>query len=167
MILPDPESEPEAVEIFGADANRLDELRSTRRDHLGNLVQSFIDENGGWPLRCCLADSEAGDELAIVAWSPFPWSGAYAEVGPIVIHSRDCAGRSGNGVPTQFLSRRQLVRPYGRDRRIAYDRIVIVEADGSLPAVLADLLTDGHIEFAHVRNVLSGCYSFTAQRAGA
>jgi hypothetical protein len=64
------------------------------------------------------------------------------------------------------LARRQLVRPYGRDRRIAYDRVVIVEPDASLPSVLAGVLADDGIDFALVRNVLAGCYSFTARRAG-
>ena len=45
-------------------------------DHAGNPIEPFVDEAGGWPLRCCLGDSEPGDEIAIVAWSPFGWTGA-------------------------------------------------------------------------------------------
>lgn len=48
----------------------------------GNPIESFIDDGGGWPLRCCLADSALGEEIAIITWSPFPWTGASVEVGP-------------------------------------------------------------------------------------
>jgi Protein of unknown function (DUF1203) len=153
------------VRISGADPDRLAELWERGVDHGGNVVEPFVDDDGGWPLRCCLTDSKPGDELAIVAWAPFEWRGPYAEVGPIVIHGRPCAGVTTDGVPPQFLERRQLVRPYGYDRRIAYDDIVIVEADGSLPDVLADVLSRDGIELALVRNVDAGCYSFTATRA--
>jgi Protein of unknown function (DUF1203) len=153
------------IEVIGAEPVALAELRATGVDHAGNPVVPFVDREGGWPLRCCLTDSARGDELAIVAWSPFPWRGAYAEIGPIVVHAGDCGGTLGNQVPAQFLARAQVVRPYGTDHRIAYDKALLVEADGSLPAKLGDVLADGEIEFVHVRNVLSGCYSFTARRA--
>ena len=152
------------IEICGADPARLADLRRTGVDHGGNAVEPFVDRDGGWPLRCCLTDSLPGDVLAIVAWGPFEWRGPYAETGPIVVHADPCGGVAGDGVPPQFLTRRQLVRPYGTDRRIAYDDIVIVEPDGSLPDVLADVLSRDGIEVALVRNVLAGCYSFTARR---
>jgi len=153
------------VEVISANPSQLAALRSTGTDHGGNPVEIFVDRDGGWPLRCCLTDSQIGDRIAIVAWSPFPWSGPYAEVGPIVIHAADCGGRQTKSVPAQFLNRRQLLRPYGHDERIAYDDIVIVEGDGSLPDALATLLSHDHIDFVLARNVQSGCWSFTAQRA--
>jgi hypothetical protein len=154
------------IEIQGADPEQLRQLRSSGVDHNGDPVEPFTDHEGGWPLRCCLTDSTPGDELAIVAWSPFPWRGPFAETGPIVIHAHPCRGVEVSDVPAQFLTRRQLVRPYARDRRIAYDRLLVVEPDGSLPTVLEDLLGDDDIDFVHVRNVLAGCFSFTAQRSG-
>ena len=150
------------IQITGADADELATLRTRGVDHGGNTVRPFVDRDGGWPLRCCLTDSIAGDVVAIVAWCPFPWRGPYAEVGPIVIHAQDCPGVTGDGVPHQFLHRRQLVRPYGHDRRIAYEDVSIVEGDGSLSDVLAETLNREHIAFVLVRNVLAGCYSFTA-----
>jgi hypothetical protein len=154
----------DGVAVWPANASQLAELRHHGIDHSGNPVVVFADVEGGWPLRCCLRDSTAGDRLAIVAWSPFPWSGPYAEVGPIVIHASDCGGRTATSLPVQFLTRPQLLRPYGYDRRIAYDDVVIVEGDGSLPDVLVDLLSRDHIDFVLARNLLAGCYSFTAVR---
>jgi hypothetical protein len=152
------------IEIVGVEPDRLAELRTTGLDHSGNPVVPFIDQDGGWPLRCCLTDSIAGDELAIAAWSPFPWRGPYAEVGPIVVHARPCAGPASPDVPDQFLSRSQVLRPYGADCRMVYDKLLLVEPDGSLPERLAELLDHDDVDFVHARNVLSGCYSFTARR---
>jgi hypothetical protein len=153
------------VEIDGADLAELTVARSSGIDHGGNPVEPFVDAEGGWPLRCCLTDSEPGEQLAIVAWCPFPWSGAYAEVGPIVVHAVACAGPITSGLPGQFLSRPQIVRPYGHDRRIAYDHAALVEPDGSLPTVLRGLLSRDEVDFVIVRNVKAGCYSFTARRS--
>ena len=150
--------------ITGLDPQQLAALRRDLVDHGGNSVEPFIDDAGGWPLRCCLRDSHAGDRLAIVSWNPFPWAGPYAETGPIVIHVDECDVERRTVVPEQFHVRRQLVRPYARDHRIAYDLTSIVEADGTLDAVLADLLERDDVERVVVRNVMAGCYSFTATR---
>lgn len=151
--------------VMGLDRRQLDEFWSTKLDHAGNTVESFVDESGEWPLRCCLRDSRPGDELAIVAWSPFPWRGPYAEVGPVVVHAHPCAGAEwGDDVPPQFHGRRQILRPYGKDRRVAYDYIRLIEADNDLAAAIAELLDIEEIDFVQARNVLSGCYSFTVER---
>lgn len=152
------------IEICGTEPDRLDDLRESGVDHGGNPVEPFVDESGGWPLRCCLSDSRAGDSLAIVAWSPFTRPGAYAEVGPIVIHADGCSGWNGAGVPAQFAGRDQLLRPYDHDQRILYDRIAIVRGIG-IERALGVLLADDDVDFVLVRNVLSGCWSFTARRA--
>ena len=156
-----------SLDIVGADPAALAALRSTGVDHGGNPVVPFTDPDGGWPLRCCLTDSLPGDELAVVAWSPFPWRGVFAEVGPIVVHADDCGGVQGSGVPPQFLGRRQVLRPYGFDQRLDYDRLVVVDADGSLPDVLAELVSHRDVAFVLSRNLLAGCYSFTARRSTA
>lgn len=149
--------------IEGLDEEKLAEVWSSGRDHGGNAVEAFVDQDGGWPLRCCLRDSKAGDELAIVAWNPFPWSGPYAEVGPVVIHASGCEDRHlGDRVPDQFRGRAQILRPYGHDRRIAYDLICHLGPDDDLDAAIAELLANPDVSFLQARNVMSGCYSFTA-----
>lgn len=155
-----------AVAIAGIDLAALDQLRRTGIDHGGNPVEPFLDETGGWPLRCCLTDSEPGDRVAIVSWSPFPWTGAYRELGPIVVHAEHCPRPHDGSFPAQFEQRRQTLRPYGADHRIAYQHAVIVEPGTGLEATIDRLLADPAIEFVHARNVLAGCYSFTATLQG-
>ncbi|MDQ4038222.1 MAG: DUF1203 domain-containing protein [Actinomycetota bacterium] len=157
---------PLSARIVGLEPKRLDEFWNTKLDHAGNAAEPFLDDAGGWPLRCCLRDSAPGDELAIVAWSPFPWRGPYAETGPVVVHARPCDLSEGfDEVPAQFRGRRQILRPYGTDQRIAYDQVRLIEADEDLEAAIAELLAVEDIDFVHARNVLAGCYSFTIERA--
>src|SRR4051812_27086723 len=102
-------------EITGLDPAELDALLHAGVDHAGVPVEPFEDAEGGWPLRCCLTDSEPGDRLAIVAFSPFPWSSAYRETGPVVVHVAGCPGPPDGSLPPQFHGRRQVLRAYGAD----------------------------------------------------
>lgn len=144
---------------------RLAAMRAAGVDHGGNPIEVIVDADGGWPLRCCLRDSRVGEEVAIVAWRPFEWSGAYAEMGPVVIHADECEGYDAGTVPPQFESRRQLIRPYTADHRIAYDHIRIVEEDESLADAIDGVLAQPEVHSALVRNVLAGCLSFAAVRS--
>lgn len=155
-----------ALAVVGVEPERLAALRRSGIDQWGNVIEPFVDDDGGWPLRCCLRDSLPGDVLAIVAWCPMPWSGPFVEVGPIVIHYGGCEAAVLDAVPGQFLARRQLLRPYTHDHEIAYDHLRIVEADGSLPDALHELLARDEIAEVVVRNVMAGCYSFRVTRAG-
>ncbi|QIM18472.1 DUF1203 domain-containing protein [Leucobacter coleopterorum] len=148
--------------VTGLDSQQLAEMRTSGLDHGQNAVEPFTDLEGGWPLRCCLSDSVVGDKLAIVAWNPFPWRGPFAETGPIVVHVELCDSREHTRVPSQFEHRRQLVRPYTLDHRIAYDLVTIVEPTESLGDALKHLVRRDDVERVIVRNVLAGCYSFTA-----
>jgi Protein of unknown function (DUF1203) len=153
------------VRIVGLRQPALNVLWSTRHDHAGNAVESFTDEAGGWPLRCCLRDSRPGEELAVVAWSPFSWRGPYAEIGPVVLHFSPCDGPDREDeVPSQFRPRQQILRPYDHAQTIAYTHTRLVESGDDLEKAITELLAIGDIAFVQARNVLAGCYSFTAER---
>lgn len=154
-----------AISYQGIDHRQLKDVIAAGVDHGGNPIEPFIDTAGGWPLRCCLADSAPGDEIAIIAWSPFAWDGPYREVGPVVVHTSDCGGRQDSAELPADLDRAPMVlRPYGHDRRIAYPLVRHVAGEGSLTAEIADMLRNETIDFIHARNVTGGCYSFTAAR---
>ena len=150
--------------VTGIDADELAVALAAGIDHAGNPVEPFIDDEGGWPLRCCLADSVAGDEIAIMAWSPFPWKGAYAETGPVVVHTTNCPGEAAPQLSAEFDARPMVLRPYGHDNRIAYHRVRHVAEGASLSVELEELLAEADVDFVHGRNVTGGCYAFTAKR---
>ncbi len=133
----------------------------------GNPIESFVDAEGSWSLRCCLGDSGPADEIAIISWSPFPWDGPYREVGPIVVHTAGCEGVAPAArLPSAIDARPMQLRPYGHDHRIAYDHMTYVDADESVSDATAALLANDEIDFVHGRNLIGGCYAFTAVRAG-
>ena len=134
-------------------------------DPSGNPIESFVDPDGSWSLRCCLGDSRPGDEIAVVSWSPFPWDGPYREAGPIVVHTSGCPGGAPCGRLPDAIDRRAMqLRPYGHDRRIAYHRVTYVDADESVTDATTALLAHDDVDFVHGRNVVGGCYAFTAMR---
>ena len=97
----------------GIDTSELDRVLTIGTDHGGNAIEPFVDADGGWPLRCCLDDSRPGDRIAIIAWSAMPWSGPYAEVGPVVVHTDGCSrGVAGGRLPAEFDTRAMVLRPF-------------------------------------------------------
>lgn len=149
----------------GIDLVELQRVLETGVDHGGNPVEPYVDTSGGWPLRCCLGFSEVGEEMALLAWSPFAWKGVYAETGPIFVHATPCAGPDGSSeLPAELDSRPMVLRPYTHDQRIAYHHVQHVPEGGSLSELAADLLAHDDVDFVHGRNVTGGCYSFEARR---
>ena len=153
----------------GLNPDELAQVLAHGIDHAGNPVTPFVDNDGGWPLRCCLTDSAPGEQLAIIAFSNFPWTSAYRTTGPVVVHAEPCAGSSGD-YPVQFEARDQVVRAYGRDggreRALVYDLNTLVPAGGGLADEIERILADPRVEFVQAANVLAGCYSFTARHNG-
>jgi hypothetical protein len=156
------------ITYTGVGADRLASILERGIDDGGNEIASFTDDDGGWPLRCCLRDSAPGDRLAIIAFSPFAWSSPYRETGPVVVHSDRCPGTT-SGYPSQFDHRDQVVRAFGDDagrhHTQVYELNRLVPAGDGLEAAVQEILRDDRVEFVHVHNVLSQCYSFTATRA--
>lgn len=144
------------------------ELLARGIDHAGAPVAPFIDDEGGWPLRCCLTSSTVGENIAIIGFSPFPWTSAYRETGPLVVHAQECAGADGS-FPIDFEQRDQVVRAFGRDssrtRTQVYDLNALVRAGEGLQDTIERVLSHDRVEFIQVNNVLAQCHSFTAARS--
>jgi hypothetical protein len=155
------------IEFVGIDLATFEELLSADVDAGGNPIEPFVDADGGWPMRCCLGFSSPGDRVAIVACSPFSWSGAYRETGPIVIHVEGCPspGNRVSTLPSPLNDRPMVLRPYTHEHRIQYDLVTRLEADSDLTAHAAALLAHDDVAEVHGRNPNSGCYAFTARRA--
>ena len=156
------------ITFSGIDMVDLRQHLAAGVDPGGNPIESFVDRDGSWSLRCCLGDSGPDDEIAIISWSPFPWDGPYREAGPIVVHTSACHGAEPTGrLPAAIDARPMQLRPYGHDRRIAYHRMRYVDANESVTDAAATLLAHDDVDFVHGRNIIGGCYAFTATRLGA
>ncbi len=124
----------------------------------GVVHRTFVAEQAGRPLRCCLRDSAAGERLALAAVSPPGPEGAYRETGPVFVHADGCAGPAQTGYPAEFRTRDQVFRAYGHDGSIV--DAVLVPAGTGQEAVARELLGRPDVAFVHSRNPLHGCYMF-------
>jgi hypothetical protein len=155
------------VVIEGIEPASLAAVLASGVDHGGNAITPVVDAEGGWQLRCCLADSRVGDRIAVVAWSPFAWDGPFREVGPIVVHAEGCpATWQQPAVPEQFDARPLVLRPYSDDHRIAYDLVRRVDPGEGVADAVAALLREPGVAEVHARNPLAGCFAFAARRTG-
>ncbi len=118
---------------------------------------------GGEPLRCCLRDAAAGEELLLFNYEPpLPAGTPYRELGAVFAHAGECAGPSTDGYPADWVGRPQVLRAY--DAR-GWIHPATRTHDGADPgAVLAEVLAKPDVVAVHSRNIAYGCYMFTATR---
>lgn len=141
----------------------LQEIRTAGLDEAGNRLTAQTDAGGGSPLRCCLRDSGPGERVLLIAYTPPGTSGAYAERGPVFIHSDPCDGyQTPHRYPPGLSGRQQVVRAYDQCGRIA-DGVLAADGD-RVETVIHELLARPDVALVHVRNVGYGCYNFAVRR---
>ena len=129
-----------------------------------DAARTFLDEDGGAPLRCCLRDSRPGERIALVAVTPDGPQGAYRETGPVFLHADGCAGPADRGYPEEFRRRTQVFRAYDHAGGIVGGTVVQPGTGQEEAAAL--LLADPAVAFVQTRNVVHGCYMLTIRRNG-
>ncbi|WIM93570.1 DUF1203 domain-containing protein [Actinoplanes oblitus] len=123
---------------------------------------------GGEPLRCCLRDAEAGEELLLFTYEPPLPASPYREVGAVFAHAATCAGPDPSGAasgehPAGWRGRPQVLRAYDERGWIHPNTRV---HDGSDPdGALAAVFDDPAVVQVHSRNVAYGCFMFVATRS--
>jgi hypothetical protein len=115
---------------------------------------------GGEPLRCCLRDATAGEELMLFGYEPPLPSSPYREVGAVFAHAEPCAGAAAtDAYPEGWRGRPQVLRAY--DER-GWIHPATRLHDGSDPeSAIAAVLAQPGVVRVHSRNVAYGCYMFT------
>jgi hypothetical protein len=127
-----------------------------------DATHTWVDEEGGHPLRCCLRDSRPGECIALVAVTPEGPQAAYRETGPVFLHAGGCSGPEGAGYPEEFRRRTQVFRAYDREGAIVGG--TVVQPGTGQEEVAARLLADPEVAFVQTRNVIFGCYMLTIRR---
>ncbi len=140
----------------------LDRIRAGGVDDLGNELRPQRAD-GGEPLRCCLRDATAGEDLLLIGYRPSPLGGPYAETGPVFVHADRCAGyREPAAYPAGFRHRTLVFRSYGPDGRIV-DGEVVTGPDTE-PAI-ERLLGRPEVARIDIRSIPYGCYLFRIESA--
>jgi Protein of unknown function (DUF1203) len=156
------------VMFEGIDTEELSVVLAARIDCGGSPIEAFVDDEGGWPLRCCLQPSVVGDRLAIIAWSPYRWTGPYRETGPVVVHAQGCAGSASlTSLPPDLNDRPMALRPYDAQHRIMYPLVEHHPAKSDLTARVAALFDHPDVVEVYAKNHVGGCFAFVARRSAA
>ncbi len=149
--------------ITALPAADLERIRSAGEDDFGNRVELITATSGGMPLRCCLRDATAGEQVMLIAYRPSALPGPYAEVGPVFVHAQACPGYvDRDRYPEGYRGRSQLLRAY--DERGRQVENVVVDGSAAERAI-TDLLGRPGVAFLHSRNLLAGCYMFAVHPA--
>ncbi|GFJ75939.1 DUF1203 domain-containing protein [Phytohabitans houttuyneae] len=98
-------------EIHALPAALLDTVRASGLDASGNPVER-VTATGGEPVRCCLRDAAAGEELMLFGYEPPLPPSPYREVGAVFAHAERCAGPDAGGYPEGWRGRSQVLRAY-------------------------------------------------------
>ncbi|MCX2970243.1 MULTISPECIES: DUF1203 domain-containing protein [Streptomyces] len=154
----------------------LDELR--RRDDAGAAPRPYAYDPDGAPLRCCLRRSRAGERVSLVSYAPLRrWAaevgadpGAYDEVGPVFVHTGQCAGPdASSGHPFAETGARRVLRRYDGEGRIAGGTLVRLPNDpgharAAVDQALHTAFADPAVALVHVRAVEYGCFQYEVRR---
>jgi len=121
---------------------------------------------GGEPLRCCLRDAVAGEGLLLFTYEPPLPASPYREKGAVFAHAARCGGPADDlPYPGDWYGRKQVLRAYDSAGRI---HPASRQHDGSDPvAALTAVLAEPGVVLVHSRNVVYGCYMFSALPADA
>ena len=143
-------------------AAELDRIRSRGVDDLGNELRPQRAD-GGEPLRCCLREATAGEDLLLIGYRPSPLGGPYAEIGPVFVHADRCAGYAEpDAYPKGFRDRTLVFRSYGPDGRIVAGEVV---AGANAEPAIERLLSRPDVARIDGRSVTYGCYLFRIEAA--
>jgi hypothetical protein len=141
-------------------AAHLTALRSRGVDDLGNPVQAASAVGEGEPLRCCLRYARAGEEIALISYSPHG-HGVWREVGPVYVHADTCPGPPSTSLPQELRTGPRVLRSYRSDGSMNYEQNTLVPAEADLEGELHRLLGDPDVSHVHVRTVLPQCFLYS------
>jgi Protein of unknown function (DUF1203) len=122
------------------------------------------DRSGGAQLRCCLRNARPGEPIVLISVTPPGPAGAYAESGPVFVHTDDCSGPADGGYPEDWRCVQQVFRAYDAAGTIVGG--TVVEPGAAQEDAAARLFTDPSVAFIQARNVVHGCYLCTIERDG-
>ncbi|HWT56311.1 MAG TPA: DUF1203 domain-containing protein [Rhizobium sp.] len=128
-------------------------------DAYDNLPETMISDGDGNPCRHCLRSIEAGEDMLVFAYRPFPALQPYAETGPIFLHKQPCRRYAAEEIqpPMLAMSPDFIVRGYGANDRIVYGTGAVTGI-ADIPAYAETLLARPEIAYVHVRSARNNCF---------
>ncbi len=108
---------------------------------------------------------DAGEDLLVFAYRPFPELQPYAETGPVFLHKERCERYAAEEVlpPVLTTSPDFIVRGYNARNRIVYGTGAVTLTP-HIRACAAELLERPEIAYVHVRSARNNCYQCRIDR---
>lgn len=149
------------------DPNRLDVMRQQQADEFGNPWKPRTAE--GWePLRCCLRKATVGEDIALISYSPWtlPWTTPWSEAGPVFVCFRRCPGYpTTSHYPAALRAQHAQLNPFDHSGARAYEHITFVEPHEDHVAAVQSVLSQGDVDYLHVRSAVAQCFTFEVRSA--
>lgn len=152
-----------AFRIHAIDPEVLESVRAKGTDVSGNPVEHMVSGDGS-PLRCCLRDTEAGENVILFGFEPVIPASPYREIGAVFAHAERCEGPvATDSYPKDWYGRPQVLRAY--DSR-GWIHPSSTSHDGQDPEkVIAEVFAHPEVVLVHSRNIAYGCYNMAITRA--
>ena len=116
-----------------------------------------------FPVRCCLAEAQAGEGVLLLSVQPPCEASPYAAASPVYVHAGPCAGhRASSEVPEILPGRRLSMRGY--DSRHMITGNAVVEGRDVEQAATA-LFDEPATAYVFVHFAGPGCYACRIDRA--
>ncbi len=133
-------------------------------DAYGFVPETMVSDGPGHPCRHCLKNIDAGEELLVFAYRPFPELQPYAETGPVFLHKEPCERYAAEEVlPPVLTSPDFIVRGYNADNRIVYGTGAVTLTP-DIRSYATQLLERPEIAYVHVRSARNNCYQCRIDR---
>lgn len=135
-------------------------------DAYGLLPERQVSDGPGHPCRHCLGNIDAGEDLFVFAYRPFPELQPYAETGPIFLHATPCRHYAADEVlpPMLEASPDFILRGYGGNDRIVYGTGAVTRRT-EIGDYAKALFERDDIAYIHVRSARNNCYQCRIDRA--
>jgi hypothetical protein len=149
-------------------AEYAQKIRQIRRDDFGHAVESRpAGTNGYGPCRCCLKQTQPGEERLLLSYAPVGADNPYNEVGPVFIHTHNCTPYAERHqfppeVKAGRLPIKLVLRAYSAEKRMV-DALQVVD-NQRVEADLEQLFQNPAVEFVHVRNAEAQCFICEVRR---
>jgi hypothetical protein len=139
-----------------------DHARRTAIEH-GCAVTVAGDDDGPYPVRCCLRDAEAGEGVLLLSAQPVTADSPYAAPGPIYLHLHPCEGYRPDGDVPEILQKRLLsVRAFDGAHMMTGTEVV---QGADLEPAAERLLAISGTAYLHVHFAGAGCFACRIERA--
>ena len=133
-------------------------------DDNGQTAEIVISDGNANECRHCMQFIEQGEPMLIFGHRPFNSVQPFAELGPVLLHQRQCEQyKSSHGLPDIYTDREMIVRAYTAEDRIIYGTGKVIPMH-TLNARAEALFREPDVAYLHVRSASNNCYHFRLER---